>query len=245
MRIAVIPDVQAKPGVDPRYLTAVGKYIAEKRPEVIVQLGDFADMESLSSYDKGKRKFEGRRYTKDIDAAQRAMDALMWPIARAAGYTPRLELFLGNHEDRINRATNDTPELHGLISTDDLPYKDRGWRVHPFLEVEVIRDIAFSHYFTSGVMGRPVTTAAALLSKKHMSCIAGHQQGFMMSTANRADGKMLTGIIAGSCYEHHEGYLGPQGNVHFRGMLFLNDVRRGGEFDVMPLTLAFLKRRYK
>jgi len=245
MRIAVIPDVQAKPGVDFKFLTAIGKYIAEKRPEVIVHLGDHADMPSLSSYDKGKRKFEGRRYTNDIAAAQKAMETLMTPIASAKGYNPRMELFLGNHEDRINRATNDTPELHGLISTDDLKYPTYGWTVHPFLEVAVIRDIAFSHYFTSGVMGRPVTTSAALLAKKHMSCIAGHQQGFMMSTANRADGKMLTGIIAGSCYEHKEDYLGPQGNVHFRGMLFLNDVRRGGEFDVMPLTLAFLKRRYK
>ena len=246
MRIAVIPDVQAKPGVDFRFLDAIGRYIADKRPEVIVQGGDFADMPSLSSYDKGKRKFEGRRYINDTAAAHRAMDTLVNAIEKhSRGYAPRKILFLGNHEERINRATNETPELHGLISTDDLRYAQYGWQVHPFLEVATIRDIAFSHYFTSGVMGRPVTTSAALLAKKHMSCIAFHQQGFMMSTANRADGKLLTGIIAGSCYEHKEDYLGPQGNVHFRGMLFLNDVRRGGEFDVMPLTLAFLKRRYK
>lgn len=245
MRIAVIPDTQAKPGVDFRFLTAVGRYIAEKRPEVIVHLGDFADMPSLSSYDKGKREFEGRRYVNDVAAAHRAMEVLLTPIEKAAGYKPRRVMLLGNHEDRINRATNNTPELAGLISTDDLRYKAYGWEVHEFLRPVVIRDIAFAHYFTSGVMGRPTTTAAALLAKKHMSCIAGHQQGFMMATANRADGKLLTGIIAGSCYEHREAYLGPQGNVHFRGMVFLNDVRRGGEFDVMPLTLSFLKRRYR
>lgn len=245
MRVAYIPDVQAKPGIDFRFLTAVGMYIAEKRPEVIVQGGDFDDMPSLSSYDRGKRKFEGRRYRADIDAGKRAMDTLMEPIARAKGYSPRLELLLGNHEDRVDRMTNDNPELEGLISTADFGYEQYGWNVHPFLEMLVIRDVAFCHYFTSGVMGRPITTAAALLAKKHMSCVAGHQQGFQMATANRADGKLLTGIIAGSCYEHKEDYLGPQGNVHFRGMLFLNDVRRGGEFDVMPLTLSFLKRRYK
>jgi len=244
MRIAVIPDTQAKPGVDCRYLGAIGRYIAEKRPEVIVHLGDHADMPSLSSYDRGKRAFEGRRYTKDIAAAQKAMDTLMTPIAHAKGYKPRKVLLLGNHEHRINRAANDTPELEGLISTADLKYSSYGWEVYPFLEVVVIRDIAFSHYFTTGVMGRPATTAAALLNKKHMSCVAGHQQGFQMATANRADGKMLTAIIAGSCYEHKEEYLGPQGNAHYRGMLFLNDVRRGGEFDAMPLTLSYLKKRF-
>ncbi len=29
----------------------------------------------------------------------------------------------------------------------------------------------YAHYFTSGVMGRAVTSAAALLSKKHMSAL--------------------------------------------------------------------------
>ncbi len=51
---AIIPDCQVKDGVDLSYLTWVGKYLAEKKPDVIVQIGDFADMPSLSSYDVGK-----------------------------------------------------------------------------------------------------------------------------------------------------------------------------------------------
>jgi hypothetical protein len=200
-------------------------------------------MPSLSSYDKGKREFEGRRYTKDIDAAKWAMDALMEPLRAAPGYNPRLVLTLGNHEERIERATSLQPELDGLISTDDLEYEAHGWEVLPFLKVTTIGGIAFSHYLVSGVMGRPITTASALLAKRHMSAVVGHQQGFQIATAVRADGRMLTGIIAGSCYEHDEGYMGPQGNTHYRGMVMLNDVR-DGEFDVMPVSLNFLKRRY-
>ena len=48
MKHCVIPDVQAKDGCDISYLADVGKYIVEKKPDVIVCLGDFADMPSLS-----------------------------------------------------------------------------------------------------------------------------------------------------------------------------------------------------
>ncbi len=243
MKIGILPDVQAKPGLDFTHLAHVGAYFAEKQPDVILCGGDFADMPSLSSYDKGKKSFEGRRYSKDIDAAKRAMDTFMDQIASAPGYSPRLVMTLGNHENRINRAADEQPELDGLVNTDDLGYADYGWQVHKFLEVVVIGGVAFSHYFTSGVMGRPITTAQALLSKRHMSAVAFHQQGLQMATAVRADGAMLTGIICGSCYTHDEEYIGPQGNKHFRGPVVLHDVRNG-EFEPMPVTLKYLKKRY-
>ncbi len=52
-KILVLPDVQAKPDVDFKFLTAIGNYILSKKPDVIVCIGDFADMESLSTYDRG------------------------------------------------------------------------------------------------------------------------------------------------------------------------------------------------
>ena len=247
----VLPDVQAKDGNDFSFLTCIGKYIVDKKPDVIICIGDFADMESLSSYDVGKKAFEGRSYNKDIQAAREAMDALLIPLYefnksakkfKHKQYKPRMVLTLGNHEDRINRAINEDRKLDGLISTNDLPYQD--WEVIPFLEVITIDGIAYSHYFTSGAMGRPIGSAAALLSKKHMSCFAGHQQGRQIAYGMRADGHEMTAIICGSCYEHNEGYLGAQGNNHFRGAYMLYDVR-DGRFDELPLTLKYLKERYK
>jgi hypothetical protein len=96
-----------------------------------------------------------------------------------------------------------------------------------------------------GYSGIPdIRTAQALLTKKHMSCFAGHQQGRQIAYGNRADGHEMTAIICGSCYEHDEGYLGPQGNNgHFRGAYMLYDVE-DGRFDELPLTLKYLKNRY-
>jgi len=242
----IIPDVQAKKDHDFEYLKATGNYIVEKKPNVIICIGDFADMESLSSYDKGLKSFEGRSYNNDLWAARDAMDALLTPLfeynkTAKTQYKPRMVLTLGNHENRINRVINEDRKLEGLISIADLPYQD--WEVHDFLDVVTIDGIAYSHYFTSGVMGRPITSSNMILNKKHMSCFAGHQQGRQISYGRRADGKEMTAIISGSFYEHNEDYLGAQGNQHWRGCYMFNDVDDGA-FDEMALSIKYLKANY-
>jgi hypothetical protein len=251
-RILVLPDVQAKPGVDFSFLRRIGMYLVEKKPDVVVCIGDFADLPSLSSYDKGKKSFEGRRYKRDVEAAQFAMQAFLGPLNeynemrrrnRKGEYRPRMVLTLGNHEHRIHRAVEDDPKLDGMLSVKDLAYEEYGWQVIPFLEVVVIEGIAFSHYFTTGVMGRPAASAQAQLRKAGMSCIAGHQQGKQIAYATRADGATITSIIAGSCYEHEEPYLGAQGNQHWRGFLVLNEVKDGA-FDELWVSLNYINQKY-
>lgn len=248
----IIPDTQIKPGVPLDHIRWISQYIVDKRPDVLVIIGDWADMASLSSYDVGKKSFEGRTYRDDILAANHALQMLMAPIEaeierRVSKHLVRWSLrkvvVMGNHEHRINVAIENDRKLDGLISTDDLFFKQFGFEVHPFLQPVVIDGIAYCHYFVSGVMGRPVTSARALLAKHHMSCVAGHQQGHDIACANRADGSRITGIIAGSCYLHDEAYLNPQSNQHWRGILMLHEVINGS-FDEMQVSLNFLRERY-
>ena len=251
-RHLVIPDCQIRPGDSTDFLEHIGKYILTMRPDTVICLGDFADMPSLSSFDVGKKSFEGKRYCNDIAAVNEAMSILMSPLEtyntkarknKEKFYKPRLVFTLGNHEERINRTINNDAKLDGFLNINDLEYQKHGWEVFPFLEVVVIDGVAYSHYFTSGVLGRPVTTAAACLSKKHMSCIQGHQQGLQIAMGHRADGLPITSVISGSCYEHDEDYLGPQGNKHWRGILVLHDVKDGA-FDLMPVSLDYLRKKY-
>lgn len=252
MKTLVIPDTQIRPDDDLQFLECIGNYIVEKKPDRVVCLGDFADLPSLSSYDVGKKSFEGRRYTLDIEAAKAGMEKLMGPLqrhnkqmrkTRHAQYIPELTMLLGNHENRIDRAVNNDAKLEGLLSVKDLGYENWGWDVIPFLEVVVLDGVAFSHYFTTGVAGRPASSAAAQLRRTNMSAIAGHQQGLQIHTGYHADGRRITNIIAGSCYETPHDYLGPQGNVHWNGVLMLHEVNNG-EFDLMPISLKYLKNRY-
>lgn len=245
LRIAVIPDVQAMPGVNFDHVGAYGNYIAEKQPDVIACLGDFGDFPSLSHFEKGTMAFEGRRYKNDLGAFHKAMELLLNPIRKARDYHPHMEFILGNHEDHIRRAVNEDPKLEGLMAIDDdLKLKDYGWRVHEFLQPVSIGGVAFCHYFPSGVMGKPITTARSLLAKLHMSCLAGHQQGRDVAFSRRADGSDMTAIISGSFYSHRYEYLSPFTNAHWRGAWFLHQVS-DGKFDEMALSLSYLVRRWK
>lgn len=245
LKIAVITDAQVKPGVPINHLAACGRYLAKIRPDVILCIGDFADMASLSSHAlPGSLEVEGVRYADDIASVQAAMDAFLGPIRAVIGWHPRRIMCLGNHEDRITRAINADPRrLKGVISLTDLGYERAGWTVYPFLQPVMIGGVCFSHYFPSGVMGRPTTTARALLSKMHMSCFAGHLQGRDIAYSKRADGTSLTAIISGSFYQHDESYLSPLSNRHWRGFYVLNQVKNG-EFDEMAISVDYLLRRY-
>lgn len=210
-------------------------------------------MPSLSSYDKGKKSFEGRRYKADIESVHEGMDRLLAPIhalnkelakSRKPLYKPKMIMTLGNHEDRISRAVEEDPKLDGTISLDDLGYKERGWEVHPFLKPVMEGGICYAHYFTSGVMGRPVTSARALVKSRHCSAVMGHVQTTDVYMGDsRADGKHITGLFCGTCYLHDEPYLGEQGQSQRRQIVMLHEVE-DGEFDLLFVSLSFLRRKY-
>lgn len=242
-RIMVIPDGHVKPGVDLAHWKWAGMYAARKRPDYIINLGDMADMPSLSSYDKGKKCFEGRSYKKDIDSVKRACDLFCNEIAKEANYTPKMVLTLGNHEQRIERAVEASRELEGTISYQDLPYKSAGLLVKPFLDVFQAQGICFSHYFQTGVSGKPVSSAKALLSRLHSSAVMGHVQQRDIAYGKTANGTSITSIFAGVFYTHDEAYLLPQGNKVWRGIWILHNARNG-YFDEMPVPVSYLKLKF-
>jgi hypothetical protein len=234
------------------HLTWAGKAICDYRPDVVVNIGDFADMPSLSTHDKvGSKYFEGLRYKKDVAVAKEAMAIMLAPLrelqrsqkeTKHKVYKPRMVMTLGNHENRINRAVNNSPTLEGLISTKDLEY-EKDWELHEFLHPVFINGVGFNHYWPVGAMGRPAGTASAIISKLHMSCIAGHQQGKQVAYGKRADGTAICAIIAGSYYLHDESYMDKLSNRHWRGLVVLNEVK-DGNFDEMFLSIDYLGRKY-
>jgi len=251
MKHFVLPDVQAKPGVCLKHLSYIGQYILDKRPDVIICIGDFCDMESLSSYDKGKKSFEGRRYKKDVAAGKEAMDLLLAPMRaynermRSHGhkqYRPRMVLTLGNHEDRIDRAVNLQPEYDGVISVDDLPYQD--WEVIPYLQTINIDGVCYTHFLANPMSGKPYGgNALNQLTKVGQSFVVGHKQTLEVATRFTLDGTQQWGIIAGACYSHNESYKGPQGNQHWRGCVMLHRVTKGS-FDPMFISLDYFNEKY-
>lgn len=238
--ILIIPDPHAHPEFDNDRFEVLGNYIASVRPEIIVCMGDFADMYSLSSYDKGTKGFEGRRYKDDIDCARDA-DNLLWKateeynekakVDRKKRYRPKAYMVMGNHEDRINRVRNSHPELWDTLSTDDLGFQDR-WTIVPFLEVLELHGICFSHYFASGVMGRPIGgmyPAKSVLGKLHTSAVVGHNHLLDFAIDTLPNRRKVFAISAGT-YGHPtqiEGWNKSTQHKYWHGVVHLHGVADG------------------
>lgn len=253
MKHLIIADTQVKPGHDLSYLSAIGEYIAHKKPDVIVHIGDHFDFESLSSYDKGKKSFEGRRVKADLDVGHEGMRLIMEPIqrvqenqrrAKKKAYNPRLVFCLGNHEARADRFANDNPEFTGFLGTEQLGLEKYGFEVYPYLQPAVIDGINYVHYLANPFTGKPYG-GNALNQLKNVGCsfVVGHKQLLDCAIRPTLEGKMQIGIINGACYPFDEVYKGPQGNRHFRGLTMLHEVKDGFGLPSF-VSLDFIMDKY-
>ena len=244
--IFVIPDTQCKQGVDLDYIHWVGAYIARKKPDIIVHLGDHYDMASLSTYDKGKLSAENKRYAADIEAGDEGIRILESYIQAVPNYNPRKVVTLGNHEDRIDRFVQDNPSFEGLLGTDKLAFDDYGWEVYPFLTPVNICGINFVHYLQNTMTGKPLGgTALNRLKSVGESFVMGHVQTYdFCQRPLPLTGKHQIGLIVGACYEHDEGYKGVQGNHHFRGCVMLYECADGYAMH-KAVTLRHMKELYE
>lgn len=245
MNVYIIPDTQIKPRKGFSFLKSIARHIADVRPDVIIMLGDWHDMPSCSYYDKGKKKHELENYIADIEAGNEAAKLFFSELDKEwrgnKNKCKRIKL-KGNHEDRINRAYEyGDSNMRELIKR--FPINDSYWhKTVPFLKEYLIGGCAFSHYFPNENSGKPITSARQLLLKKHVSCVAGHMQGFDYCEQLTGGGKTIHAVIAGSCYEHNEEYKGPN-NHHFRGTVILKNLKKG-MFDIERHGLEALKGKY-
>jgi len=254
MDILVIPDSHAHPDYHNKRFDWMGRLILDRRPEIVVDIGDSADMASLCHYDKGTVRAEGRRYMADLDAYFNAQRKLWRPINtyntqrrknKKSLYKPLRVKCIGNHEQRIINAGIADPALHGHMTMEDLR-DDRYYdEVYPFMEPYIVEDIAFQHYFSSGVMGKPVGgihPAATLVRKNHMSCVCGHSHMRDYHETIKPNGQRVFGLVVG-CYVDYDPDWTKEFNRWWSGAVILHDVKEGScepEF----ISIENMKRMY-
>lgn len=252
-RAIIIGDTQVKPGENLEFLDHIGDYIADKQPELIVHIGDHWDFPSLSSYDRGKLSFEGRRVKADIEAGHEGMRRILAPLRdlqfqqrknKKRIYNPRMIFTAGNHEDRFDRLVRDQPELDGWAGVSTLDIEGYGFEFYPYLQPVCVEGVNFVHYVANPMTGKPYGgTALNILKNAGNSFVMGHKQVLDIAVRPNLSGQMQIAIVNGACYPHDEDYKGPQGNTHFRGLTVLHNMQ-DGYGDPMFVSLDFLENRY-
>lgn len=249
----VISDQHAHPSYNNDRALWLGRFIKDLKPDVVVNIGDAADLSSLSSYDKGKASFHGQSYEKDIEAHLDFQEKLWQPMKRSKKKQPRKVVLEGNHEHRIKRVLELNPEYGGDrfgVSFKDLDFDSY---YHEVVEYEgqtpgvtTIDGVSYSHYFISGLMGRPIGGehhAYSLISKNLTSCTCGHSHTADWAVRTDTSGKKIMGLVAGVYQDYRAGWAGHVNNLWWSGVVVKRNVQDGA-YDPQFISLEALRKEY-
>lgn len=250
MRHAFIPDVQLTPWSKIDHLTAAANYLHEKRPDKIIIIGDWWDMPSLSVYDKaGAKGWEDKDYGRDLEVGRDAMSSFLSTVkGKQRKWKPEVHFCYGNHEQRIERASEDVyNRKFGSTLLKDYYSLTEGYALdvhsHGFLDIVNLDGIMYSHYFVnpesmmSNAIGGQMSNK---LNKLGGSFSMGHQQVYQTGEKFTADGRRMRGLVAGRFYQDEQDYLGPQKNKQsWSGIIIKNEVKEG-DYDMCEVSMNYL-----
>jgi len=154
-RILAIGDAHDSPHIpDKSRFYALGRYVKENEIDKVIQIGDFASLDSLSKHDANDT-LKGREKPSFDDDMLSFSDALSAFHDGLGGKKVDKHVVLGNHEDRIWSFTNRNPEVVHIL--DNILYQNLnmyGWTYSPFGELHFEGDVAFTHV-PLNTMGKP------------------------------------------------------------------------------------------
>lgn len=244
MKHLVLPDSHAMPNQSLERFNWFGKLAHDIKPTTIINIGDLADMASLCFHSK-PIELEGARYKADCDAAIEAQDRMWHEIKKHKKRIPRAIWTLGNHDIRPQRFVEANPIFEGHVNNEDIGYNDFPWEVYPFLDTVRVDGVAYSHYFTSGVMGRPIGgqhPAWTIVKKTNESSTCGHSH-VTDYKIDKTPGRSLMGLVCGSYIEDHMGYAGRANDMWSRGVAICDNVE-DGLYDFQWVSLNTLRKEY-
>ena len=188
---------------------SLGRMARELKPDVIVDIGDSADMSSLLMFESGSKApiFEGFKYWRDIDVYRDAKERFHHCLGKSSA---RLVRIIGNHENRIDRVLEVEPRFRGVIGLEDLGDADFGWQVVPFLEPIEVDRVVYCHYFKAQGSQRAVggvmpARAVVLKYPGSFTRVFGHTHAFgYFEDADGTpgqSGRKITSINAGNYFD--------------------------------------------
>lgn len=251
----VIGDAHAKPNQSLARFRWLGRVVEELGQKAlsegtefkVIQIGDWFDMPSLSSYDKGRGSAELRRYKADIEAGHDAYALVAAEISSEVRAVTDFHAIGGNHgEGRCKRFMNDNPELIGLLHGPRETSEAFGWHYTPYLEWLHLDGVGYCHYMqnpNSGTAVSGVNVGRSLLIKGHRSVTVGHNHRLDSYTSSDAFGAAIQTLSCGCYFEEREAYAGQSNDKWWRGLCVKTDVR-DGQYNLQTLTFDSIRRKY-
>lgn len=142
IRLICIGDAHDTPSIPEKSrFELIGKYAQSIKPDVVVQIGDFADLDSLNSHIPNET-LDGKlkpSFEKDMGSFNLALQAMQLDGIEK-------HCTLGNHERRLWLYEQNHPEMDGkLVSSIDGVLRNNGWTYSPYGEITYYGGVGFVH----------------------------------------------------------------------------------------------------
>ena len=242
----------ASPETSNERFTWLGKFLYDLKPDLVIDLGDGADMKSLNSFDTRKPEaIVSQSYERDINIYNDAQERIRWEFVKNRKKKPAFYGFEGNHENRIKTAISYDPRLEGKkygISFSHLntnkwfdeyhEYHNSAPAIHNYHGVD------FAHFVGAGNYGRPISGvhhAYGLIQHRYRSTIVGHSH---KRDVYFKDNAKAIGVVAGCFKGADETWAGQSNGDWWKGLVVLHNLS-GGLFEPQFVSLETLRRQYQ
>lgn len=175
-KIVAIGDTHDQPGMSKERFKWIARHCGEVMPDRVVHIGDLADFGSVSGHEQPGTvaHAERPRFMDDLESLEEAL-ALFHNEIRNCDFA--MELTCGNHEDRITRFENKTPETKGALYSqfEEMVSRYR-WRCHDYGVPIFIDGCCFIHT-PMNQMGKPYggkTSENQIANDATYSLVYGH-----------------------------------------------------------------------
>ena len=239
----VIGDPHCTPKANNDRFLWAGRVAADYKVSHVICMGDFCSMDSLSSYDRGKKSFEGRRYQQDMDHSHEALSLFNRGLGK---HRPKKIMIHGNHEDRIDRFVDENPELDGTLKISDLKFKQHGWEEVKYKAIKVVDGVHYSHHLPSGIMGSAISgenIARSILTKHKVSATVGHSHLLDYAVSTLPSGKKLHALSAGCYLNHTEHFARDTQHMWWSGLIVKREVK-DGNYNMELIDIKTVRREY-
>lgn len=241
----------ADPSVSNERFNWLGSFIYDIKPDIVVDLGDGADMRSLNTFDTRYPALASmQNYEKDIECYNDSQERLRHLFKKNKRRKPMWVGHEGNHEYRIKKAIKEDPRLEGEaygLSHQHLQTSTWFDEYHEYQNggpsISNYNGVDFSHFFSSGNFGTAtsgVHHAYTVINNRHNSSVCGHSH---KRDLYFKDAPGSIGMVVG-CYKgHEEGWAGQANNEWWNGVVLMRDTDNG-RFEPQFFSLDMLRKEY-
>ena len=232
----------------------LGSFLYDLKPDMVIDLGDGADMRSLNTFDtRYPQSVVSQSYEKDINVYNDAMERMRWKFRQSKKKRPFYVGFEGNHENRIKKAIAHDPRLEGSkygISFGHLQTSHWFDEYHEYTNsAPAIADydgVSYAHFFSSGNFGTAMSGlhhANSLLANRNHSSTCGHSHKRDLKFKDGAHPNGIIGLVAG-CYKgSEETWAGQANRDWWKGCVIKREISNG-IYEPEFVSLKRLKEMY-